>query len=321
MAHQVVAVAYDGQCMFELGIATELFGLDRPELDRQWYELRVVAATPGAPLRTLGGLQLAAAFDLGAIRAAGTIVLPGWNRDVDPDDALLDALRVAHGRGARIMTICSGVFLLAATGLLDGRPATTHWRYTDELAAAYPLVDVRPNVLYVDDGELLTSAGSAAGIDLGLYLIRRDHGADVAARVARRLVVAPQRSGGQAQFAARTSGPSGLADDGLGDLLAWMVEHLDERLTVATLARRVHQSPRTLARRFTDLVGVPPLQWLTRERVRRAQELLETTEGSVDRIAAAVGFGSAETLRHHFRRALGTTPTAYRAAFAVRRSA
>ena len=311
----VVAIAYDGQCMFELGIATELFGLARPELGVPWYRLRIVAATPG-PVRALGGITIAASHDLRHVRRAGTIVLPGWvGRDVPPPSALLAAIRHAHAHGARVMSICSGVYLLAATGLLDGRTATTHWRYTDDLAARYPAVEVRPNVLFVDHGDVLTSAGSAAGIDLGLHLIRRDHGADVAAAVARRLVVPPQRDGGQAQFIDHARTPAASAVATLGDTLAWVQRHLDEPLTVARMARHAHQSPRTFARHFAAEVGVTPMQWLIRERVRRAQQLLETTDRSIDEIAARVGFGSAETLRHHFRRVVDTSPSRYRATF------
>lgn len=313
----VVAIAYDGQCMFELGIATELFGLARPELGVPWYRFRVVAATPG-PLRTLGGLRVEAAHDLRHVRRAGTIVLPGWmGRDVPPPAPLLAAIRHAHARGARVMSICSGVYVLAAAGLLDGRTATTHWRYTDHLAAAYPDIDVRPNVLFVDHGDVLTSAGSAAGIDLGLHLIRRDHGADVAAAVARRLVVPPQRDGGQAQFIDHARLAASPAD-ALGDTLAWIGRHLADPLTVAHMARHAHQSPRTFARRFVAEVGVTPVQWLVRERVRRAQQLLETTDRSIDEVAALVGFGSAETLRHHFRRIVDTSPSRYRDTFRSR---
>ncbi len=313
--HDVVAIAYDGQCMFELGIATELFGLSRPELGEPWYRFRIVAATPG-PVRALGGIAIDASHDLRHVRRAGTIVLPGWiDKDVRPPRALLAAIRHAHAQGARVMSICSGVYVLAATGLLDGRAATTHWRYTDHLAARYPAIGVRPNVLFVDNGSVLTSAGSAAGIDLGLHLIRRDFGADIAATVARRLVVAPQRDGGQAQFIDHARLPASATTAGLGTTLTWMQRHLAEPLTVARMARHAHQSPRTFARRFVAEVGVTPMQWLIRERVRRAQQLLETTDRGVDEVAALVGFGSAETLRHHFRRTVDTSPSRYRATF------
>ncbi|HSK95099.1 MAG TPA: DJ-1/PfpI family protein, partial [Euzebyales bacterium] len=202
----VAAIAYDGLCTFEFGIAVEVFGLPRPELDLDWYEFMVCAAEPG-PLHATGGVRVAADHGLAAVAGAGTVVVPGW-RDPDepPPPALVDALLRAHARGARLLSICSGVFVLAATGLLDGRPATTHWRYAERLARRHPRITVLPDVLYVDDGELLTSAGSAAGIDLCLHVVRRDHGAHVAAQVARRLVSAPHRDGGQAQFVPRPLG-------------------------------------------------------------------------------------------------------------------
>lgn len=315
----MVAIAYDGQCLFELGIATELFGLPRPELAVDWYDFVVVSADSG-PLRALGGLSLSARHDLDLVRAAGTIVVPGW-RSIEhpPPTALLDAIRDAHASGARVMSICSGVFAVAAAGLLDGRPATTHWRYTDELRERFPAVEVRPDVLFVDDGTVLTSAGSAAGIDLGLHLIRRDHGADVAARVARRLVLPPQRDGGQAQYVDRPA----MADvaGGIGEVVDWMSAHLHEPITIPAMAHRANMSPRTFARRFVEQVGVTPGRWLTRERVRHAQALLETTDHSVDEVARRCGFGSAEAMRHHVRRELHTTPTGYRSAFRIREHA
>lgn len=311
---RTVALAYDGQCMFELGVATELFGLDRPELDRPWYEFQVVAATPG-PLRALGGIQLAIDHDLEAIRRAGTIIVPGWGAREQPAPVpLVEALRDAHRRGARLLSICSGVYLLAATGLLDGLSVTTHWRYVADLAERYPRLDVRPNVLFMDHGQILTSAGSAAGIDLGLHLVRCDHGSDVAAAVARRLVVAPQRDGGQAQFIVPPPQPAS-SGGAIADLLDWLGAHLDQPLTVDDLARRVHLSPRTFARKFVAEVGDTPMRWLTRERVRRAQELLETTDLAIGEVAQAAGFGTAETLRHHFRRLLDVSPTSYRRRF------
>lgn len=308
-----VAVAYDGLCTFEFGVATELFGLERPELDVEWYEFSVVAAEPG-PLRATGGMTLHAPHDLDAIARAGTIVLPGW-RDIDeqPPVALLDALRTAHANGARIMSICSGVFILAASGLLDTKAATTHWRYTSALHDRYPMIDVRPDVLYVDNGSVLTSAGSAAGLDLGLHLIRRDFGADVANSVARRLVVAPQRDGGQAQFIAVPAAPD--EPTALAPTMTWALERLDETLTVDSLARHAAMSPRTFARRFRAEAGVSPHQWVTQQRVLRAQQLLETTTHSIDTVAHTCGFGSAATLRHHFQQSVQTTPSRYRARF------
>lgn len=309
-----VALAYDGLCSFEFGVATELFGLARPELDFEWYDFAVVAAEPG-PMRAVGGLTVQADHDLERVATAGTIVVPGWRRlDEAPPAALLDALRAAHEAGARLLSICSGVFLLAATGLLDGKAATTHWRYTDTLARRYPAIDVQPDVLYLDNGQLLTSAGSAAGIDLGLHLIRSDHGPAVANSVARRLVVPPHRDGGQAQFIDRPIADT--ADETLAATLEWAVDHLDEPLTVAALADHARLGARTFARRFTAEIGESPLRWLTHQRVLRAQELLEATDHSIERVAAEAGFGSAANLRSHFERVTHTTPTRYRATFA-----
>ncbi len=310
---RVVAVAYDGLCAFEFGVATELFGLPRPELDVDWYEFEVVSADPG-PLRALGGIMIDAPRALDRIVDAGTVVLPGWRAPSDPPpDDLVDALRQAHAAGARLMSICSGVFVLAATGLLDGQRATTHWRYADQLAAAFPAIDVEPDVLYIDNGSLLTSAGSAAGLDLGLHLIRRDHGPEVANQVARRLVVPPERDGGQAQFIPRPSAPADSST--MAAVVDWAGEHLAEPLTVADLAARAHMSPRTFARRFRAEVGLPPMRWLSRQRVLLAQQWLETTDVPIDAVASGCGLGSPENLRHHFRRETATTPARYRAAF------
>jgi len=311
----VVAVAYDGLCTFEFGVTTELFGLDRPELDVDWYDFSVIAAETG-PLRATGGLTMQAPHDMSAVARAGTIVLPGW-RDIEeePPAALIDALVRAHRNGARIMSICSGVFILAATGLLDSQAATTHWRYTDALQARYPLIDVRPDVLYVDNGKVLTSAGSAAGLDLGLHLIRRDYGADVANSVARRLVIAPQRDGGQAQFINVPAAPD--ESMALAPTMAWALERLDDALSVEQLARHAAMSPRTFARRFRAEAGVSPHQWVTKQRVLRAQQLLETTNHSIDTVAHTCGFGSAATLRHHFQQNVQTTPSRYRARFSA----
>jgi transcriptional regulator GlxA family with amidase domain len=241
-------------------------------------------------------------------------VLPGWRDPAEaPPEALVVAIRKAHGRGARVMSICSGVFVLAATGLLEGQRATTHWRYTERLARMFPHIDVQPDVLYIDNGSVLTSAGSAAGIDLGLHLIRRDYGAEVANQVARRLVVSPHRDGGQAQFIdvkVRSE-----AAESLGDVLAWASANLDRPLSVQDLAARAHLAPRTLARRFRNEVGTTPHRWLTQQRVALAQRMLETTTASVEQIAGEAGFGSAVTLRHHFQQIVGTSPTAYRRQF------
>ena len=224
-------------------------------------------------------------------------------------------MRRAHDRGARLVSICSGVFILAAAGLLDGRSATTHWRYSAALARRHPAVRVVPDVLYVDEGRILTSAGSAAGLDLCLHIVRRDHGAAVANAVARRLVLPAHREGGQAQFIAAPLAAEG--ESRLGPLLDWMRAHCEEPQEVAALAARAGMSPRSFARRFKQATGLAPLDWLLRQRVRRAQDLLETSDLPIERIGERCGFGAPETLRHHFRRVLGTTPSAYRRAFGM----
>jgi AraC family transcriptional regulator, transcriptional activator FtrA len=309
----VVAVAYDGLCTFELGVSTELFGLARPELNTDWYHFRVVSIDRG-PLRAIGGMTMTASTNLRHVRDAGTIVLPGWRNPSEiPPKRLIGSILSAHDRGARIVSICSGVFVLAATGLLDGLQATTHWRYTGQLIDMYPSIDVRPDVLYIDNGSTLTSAGSAAGIDLGLHLIRRDYGAVVAAGVARRLVVPPHRDGGQAQFISNQIVASETQT--MAPVIDYAVKNLAEVLSVGSLARQANMSARTFARRFRDEVGIAPHAWLTKQRVGLAQELLETTALSMDDVATQAGFVTAETLRHHFRLELQTTPTRYRAAF------
>jgi AraC family transcriptional activator FtrA len=312
----VVALAYDRLCTFEFGIATEVFGLARPEMGPDWYRFAVCAIEPG-PLRATGGFLVMADGGLDLLEEAGTIVIPGWrgalSEPVPP--AVIDALQRAHARGARLMSICSGVFVLAAAGLLSGKRATTHWHYVDGLAAAYPDVRVEPNVLYVDEGRILTSAGSAAGIDLCLHVVRHDFGAEAANRLARRLVVPPHREGGQAQFVERPVPPprEGLR---FGPLFDRMRARLSEEQPIAELAAAAGMSRRTFLRRFKAATGLPPGEWLLAERLLRARELLETTGHSIDDIAAAAGFGSPATLRHHFRARLGTSPAAYRARFA-----
>ena len=316
-SHRVVALAYDRLCTFELGLAVEVFGLPRPEFDFPWYDFAVAAVEPG-PLRATGGLRIEVDGGLELLSGADTVIAPGWRDPAEtPPVALLDALRAAQARGARLVSICSGVFLLAAAGLLDGMTATTHWRYVESLARRYPRITVEPDVLYVDEGAILTSAGSAAGLDLCLHIVRRDHGAAVANAVARRLVIQPHRDGGQGQFIAEPMSSAGDAGAGarLGALLDWLRAHCDEPHEIAALAVRAGMSPRSFARRFKAATGLSPLDWLLRQRVRRAQDLLETSDLPIERIGECCGFGAPETLRHHFRRVLGTTPSAYRRAF------
>ncbi|HZH53232.1 MAG TPA: transcriptional regulator FtrA [Microvirga sp.] len=316
----VVALAYDRLCTFEFGIATEVFGLPRPEMGPDWYRFAVCAVDPG-PLRATGGFQVMADGGLELLEEAGTIVIPGWRGALsEPIPAeLIEGLRRAHARGARLMSICSGVFVLAAAGLLSGRRATTHWRYIEQLAGAHPDIGVEQNVLYVDEGSVLTSAGSAAGIDLCLHVVRRDFGPEIANRIARRLVVPPHREGGQAQYVERPVPP---AREGVrfGPLFDRMRARLAEEQPVAGLAAEAGMSRRTFLRRFKATTGMPPGEWLLAERLLRARELLESTTHSIEDIAAASGFGSPAGLRHHFRTRLGTSPAAYRARFARERA-
>lgn len=316
---RVAVIAYDGLCTFEFGIAVEIFGLCRPELEVEWYKFAVCSFDQG-PLRATGGIAITGASGPAAVSRAGTIVIPGWRKlNERPPEALLRALRSAHARGARLVTICSGVFVLAAAGLLDGRRATTHWLHVDRLRAMYPKIRVEPEVLYVDEGRLLSSAGSAAGIDLCVHIVRQDYGADIANRVARRLIVSPHRDGGQSQYipAPVRQTPNG----GLAPLLDWAQRRLRDNLEVKTLARRAMMSERTFARRFRGETGTTPHQWLTHQRLLAAQHRLETTTESVDEVAQAVGLETAATLRLHFRRTLRTTPTAYRRRFSSGRRA
>ena len=307
-------LAYDGLCTFEFGVAVELFSLPRPELQVPWYVTDVVGIESG-PLRAAGGISVLVDGGIDLLDTSDVIVIPGWRGTHAPvPSAVSAALRSAHSRGATILTICSGVFLLAATGLLDGLEATTHWRYVETLAEMYPEITVRPDVLWMDNGRLLTSAGSAAGIDCGIHLIRRDFGPETANSVARRLVMAPQREGGQAQF---IPGPAETADTPLAELLQWAVGNLEADLSVAALAARAHMSNRTFARRFAEQTGTTPHRWVTHQRVLAAQHLLETTDLNVEEVARRCGFGGAVTMRHHFRSRLGITPTAYRHNFSI----
>ncbi len=309
--HSVAVLAYDGLCTFEFGIAVEVFGLPRPEI-ADWYRFTVCAIEPG-PLAATGGFQLIAAGGLEQLRQADTVIVPGWRGIHTPvPESLLKALRAAHARGARLVSFCSGVFVLAATGLLDGRRATTHWRYAAQLALAYPDIRVEPDVLYVDEGEILTSAGSAAALDLSLHLVRGDHGPRIANQVARRLVIPPHRDGGQAQFIDRPVQPEGAA---LAALFDWMRRNLQRELPISVLAKQARMSERTFLRRFEEATGTTPKDWVIEQRLSRARELLEGSGMGVERVATECGFGSADTLRHHFRTRLKLSPKRYRDRF------
>ena len=318
--HRVACLAFDGLAPFELGVAAEVFALARPELDvDHWYEFSLCAPEPG-PLRVVGGFTVAAPHGLEARARAATVVVPGGAHPrPDPPPAGGDARRAAHARGARMVSICSGAFALAAAGLLDGHEAATHWRYAALLAERFPDVRVNADVLYLDAGSVLTSAGTAAGIDLCLHLVRRDHGAEVANRVARRMVVAAHRDGGQAQFI-EAPVPSSEGDDPVGRAMEHALARLGEPLSVADLARSAHLSPRQLERRFRAATGTSPGRWLIGRRVQASLPLLESGAESVEAVAGAVGFTPAG-YRRHFRARLGISPAAYRQRFRAARPA
>lgn len=309
--HRVVALAYDGLCTFEFGVAVEIFGLPRPEMGERWYRFAVAAVDEGE-LRATGGIRLMTDGGMSLLSEADTIVVPGW-RSIDspvPPD-LCQALVAAHARGCRIISICSGVFVLAAAGLLNGRQATTHWRYTDQLRARFPLIEVIDDVLYVGAEGVMTSAGSAAGIDLCLHLVREDFGIDAANIVARRLVVSPHRDGGQAQQIVR---PVAKARESqrLGLLFDFLHQNLAANHTVASLAERAGMGSRTFLRRFEDTTGKTPARWLLDERLLRATQHLTHSRLSVEQIAELCGFANASTLRHHFRQQYALSPLQYR---------
>ncbi|CAI8931569.1 AraC family transcriptional regulator, transcriptional activator FtrA [Pseudomonas sp. IT-196MI5] len=309
----VAILAYDGLCTFEFGIAVEIFGLPRPEFEFPWYEHRIVAVDQG-PMRAMGGIQVLADGGMEMLADARTIVIPGWrDRKAAVPAQLIAALRQAHARGARLLSICSGVFVLAATGLLDGRGATTHWRYTSELAERFPDILVDPGVLYVDSGQLITSAGSAAGIDACLHLVARDFGTQVANSVARRLVMSPQRSGGQAQFIPTPVSPTPRSD--LSRVMQWARERLHQPLEVRDLASEAAMSERTFLRRFTEASGQSPKTWLQHERLGRARELLESSDQNTEQIAERCGYRSVESFRVAFRTVVGVPPSVYRERF------
>ena len=316
-AGNMAIVVYDGVGMFELGVACDVFGTnDLADLGLPWYRLFVCSAG-GAPVTADGGLRIHPPFGLERTRRVDTVVVLPTDRLDEVPAEVFDALRRAHARGCRIISLCTGAFVLAEAGLLEGRRATTHWTECDDLARNYTDVQVDPGVLYVDEGDILTSAGSAASIDLCLHVVRGDYGSEIATQLARQLVVPPQRDGGQAQY---IDAPLPTLDSSslFADTIAWVQGHLDEPLTVSDLAARSAMSPRTFARQFVAVTGTTPHQWLQRQRVHLAQRLLETTDLSVESVAVGSGFCTAGNLRKHFSRIMHTSPQAYRRTFALR---
>ena len=295
--------------LFEYGVLAEVFGIDRTDEGVPAFDYRVCAQA-GGPLDAGNGTTVTAAFGLEGAADADLVAVPASPAARTPSPEVVKVLRDAVDRGAWVMSVCSGAFTLGAAGILDGRSCTTHWQHAAELAAGTPLARVDPDVLYVRDGTVITSAGTAAGIDAALYLVRTELGSGVATAIARRMVVPPHRDGGQRQFIDRPV-PTTTAES-LGPVLTWMLEHLDEAFTVDDLARRSAMSPRTFARRFVAETGTTPHQWVTDQRVLRARRLLEETDLPVEAVARDAGFGSAALLRHHFSRCTGITPTAFR---------
>ncbi|MFE3293688.1 helix-turn-helix domain-containing protein [Rhodococcus sp. NPDC059234] len=317
MLSTVAVLLTDRIAMFEFGVVCEVFGLDRTDVGVPAIDFRVCGPAAGVPLTSnTPGVTVTPEHGLDGLRGADLVAVPATGTRTDFPAPVVDALRAAAEQGAIVLTICSGAFLAGAAGLLDGRTCTTHWSHADELARAYSATTVDPDVLFVDEGNLITSAGTAAGIDACLHLVRRELGAAVANTVARRMVVPPQRDGGQRQFIERPV-PT-CTGDSLTDTLTWMREHLDEPHTAASLSARAAVSTRTFARRFAAETGTTPVKWLTTQRVLHAQQLLEDTDLGLEQIAARCGFGSGSLLRHHFHRTIGLAPADYRRRFGRR---
>ncbi len=310
--HRVVALCLDQVGTFDLSSAAQVFSVAGDFGWRSLYSFETCAERAGS-VRTLNGFSLEGVAGLDALERADTIVVPGYRAVVDPiPGRVCEALRAAADHGTRIVSICTGAFALGYAGVLDGRRATTHWHFADDFARLFPLVDLDPDALYVDEDQILTSAGLSAGIDLCLHVVRRDYGEEIGAEIARAMVASPHRDGGQAQFIDR---PLPCDDGSLQAVRDWALDHLAEPIDVGTMARRAGVSPRTFARRFVDETGTTPLSWLLHQRVLEARRLLESTELPIEDVATRAGFGSAPSLREHFRRATSTSPTSYRRTF------
>ncbi|MBF6213011.1 helix-turn-helix domain-containing protein [Nocardia puris] len=317
MLSKVAVVLYERLAMFEFGVVCEVFGLDRTADGLPGFDFKVCGVEPGKPLRsTTPGVSVTPDHALDELVRADLVAVPAapaFAVSEGLDIRIVEAVRAASDAGAIILTVCSGAFVAGAAGLLDGRKCTTHWRYVDRLAEMYPQATVDPDVLFVDEGNLITSAGTAAGIDACLHLVRREIGSAAANGIARRMVVPPQRDGGQRQFIERPVAQ--CSSDGLATTLQWMNEHLDLPHTVDELAARSNMSTRTFARRFAAETGTTPVKWLTNQRVLHAKHLLEDTDQGLEQIASRAGFGSGALLRHHFQRLVGISPTEYRRRF------
>ena len=313
----IAVLAFDGISLFHLSVPCLVFGEDRSDAGVPRFNLKVCAAERG-PLRSTAGVQVGAPFGLEGLEDADTVIVPSWRDPTErAPDALLAALRLAHARGARIVGLCLGAFVLADAGLLEGKTATTHWHSASLFAQRYPNILVKPEVLYVDEGDVVTSAGTAAGLDCCLHLLRSDWGAEIANRVARRIVLAPHRQGGQAQYVEQTLPVSG-ADHRLSRVLDWVTQHLDQVHSLDALAERAAMGRRTFTRHFRQITGVTVGQWLLNQRLAHAQRLLETTDHAMDAIAQVTGLGSAVSMRQHFATAFGTSPIVYRKQFLQR---
>ncbi|HCT74987.1 MAG TPA: AraC family transcriptional regulator [Micromonosporaceae bacterium] len=313
MLTRVAVLAFDQIAPFELGVLCEVFGTDRTEDGFPWYDFKI-CSVDGKPVETRSGFTITPHADLSPLDTAELIAVPAHPIDTDLPQEAIDALVRAEARGAWILSVCSGAFALGQAGLLEGRRCTTHWKYADQLAERFPTAQVVPDALYIQDGRVITSAGTAAGIDACLHLVRQVHGAGLANKLARRMVVPPHRAGGQAQFIEAPI-PEQANCETLQPLLEWLLTHLDEPLTVDDLAHRTHMAPRTFARKFRAETGASPHDWLTHQRVLFARRLLEETDLPVEQVAVRAGFGDAATMRHHFSKRAGTTPQHYRQTF------